>query len=102
MRPRHPVALYRPMRTNLGDGGYDESTTVTDLGTIYVISRVHEAQEQFIADVNTDVRVADVIVADAGSYRVTGVERVLGAPHKILSLDRITKPFVPNIVEIGS
>ncbi len=102
MRPRHPVNLYRPLRTNLKDGGYDESRTVVNVGTIYVIARVHDAQEEFIVDVNTDVRVADFVVADAGTYRVVGVESVLGAPHKIVSVEKFDKPIVPGVTEAGS
>lgn len=102
MRPRHPVNLYRPLRTDRVDGTFDESESVVDLGTIYVIARVHDAQEEFIVDVNTDVRVADFVVADAGTYRVTGVDQVLGAPHKIVSVEKLDKPLVPNVVEVGS
>ena len=102
MRPRHPVTLYRPLRTDRRDGTLDESQDVTLIGTIYVTARVHDAAEAFVADASTDVRVADFLVADAGTYRVTGVDRVLGAPHKVLSVERLSKPLVPGVVEVGS
>lgn len=102
MRPRHPVNLYRPLRTDREDGTFDESQTAVDVGTIYVVARVHDAQEEFIVDADTDVRVADFIVADAGTYRVTGVERVLGAPRKIVSVEKYDKPIVPGVTEAGS
>ena len=102
MRPRHPVTLFRPMHTSNDDGTFSESLVITRVGTIYVISIVHEAQTSFIVDTNTDVRVGDLITADAANYRVTGISRVLGAPHKVLTLERRSKPIVPGVTEVGS
>jgi len=102
MLPRHPVTLFRPIRESNDDGTFSESLVVTRIGIIYVIARVHEAQVQFIVDTHTDVRVSDLITADAANYRVLGVERVLGAPHKIVSLERRSKPIVPGVTDVDS
>lgn len=102
MRPRYPVTLFRPLHTSNDDGTFSESLIVTKIGTIYVISRVHEAQVEFIVDNSTDVRVGDLITADAANYRVVGVERVLGALHKTVSLERRSKPIVPGVTEVES
>jgi len=102
MKPKHPVTLFRPLHTSNDDGTFSESLVVTRVGTIYVVARVHEAAVEFLADVSTDVRVGDLLTADAANYRVVGMTRVLGAPVNVLSLERRSKPIVPGVVEVGS
>ena len=101
MGPFHPMTLYRPLKADRGKGTYDE-TSVSPGRTIYGVIAVHDSVLSITTHRYTDIRVEDWIVADGGTYRVTGEDHVLPAFYKITSVEKKDKPLVPNIVDVGS
>lgn len=98
MLPFYPMTLYRPIKAEkTRRGTYSE--TLSSGTTVYGIIRVHEGSTEIVVDKDTDVRVEDQIVADGGTYRVTGDVVTLGSNLKSHPLDRTEKPIVPTVVD---
>ena len=101
MGPFHPMTLYRPTKADRNRGTYDE--TIVEAGrTIYAVITVHDAMETLITHRYTDIRVEDWIIADGGTYRVTGESRVLPAFYKNTPVEKKDKPLVPVVVDMSS
>jgi len=85
---------YRPTKVSDGRHGYINSygTATVLWGAIMVHSNEFELTYRSGEDVKPD----DVIVADSGCYKVTGIIGNIGAPMNKAAVERINKPIFPD------
>ena len=92
--------LYRMTRVDAGHGTFSETFAAGRL--VYVVLAVHENRSVFIANALSDIIVEDQLVLDGAAYRVTGSTTMLGALQKRIPIERVDKPIVPLVADIGS
>ena len=86
---------YRPTKVSDGRHGYTNSyDTAVDLwGAI----QVHMNQYLTLTFRNgEDVKPDDVIIADDGCYKITGIIGNIGAPMNRAEIERLQKPIFPD------
>ncbi len=88
------LARYRPTKVSDGRHGYiNNYSTANELwGAIMV----HMNEFTLTYRSGEDVIPDDVIIADSGCYKVTGIIGNIGAPMNKAQVERLQKPIFPD------
>lgn len=88
------LRLYRPEITSDGRHGFTEA--LTGPTNLWAAIRVHGNELTVVYRTGEDLKVADIIVADSGCYRVMALTANPGAPKGDGMIERINRPIFPD------
>ncbi len=95
---REPLSVYRPDKTDLGDGSYSEAAPVDPNATVTVfgVITIHKGETSLIVDRFEDIKPEDIITTqDSATYRVLAKTLVPNSPDAMYSLERELRPIAP-------
>lgn len=88
---KHPMTIYRPVRSSDGQGGIDTSKSATS--TIWGEYHYHDNRVE-IRGVHTseDVKLTDEVELEGERYRVEAIRHYPGQLTKVLEVVKVERP----------